>query len=370
MTTLNKKQKEKKKNPREREGFFKKIKNFINKACRKIFSKFRRKKVAQPKIVTAKKFTGNPIIKPSSYPWENRATFNTAAFYLDDKIHLFYRAIGEDDVSVLGYAYTYDGYNIEGRPTYSIFSRSFFPDKSKPSVSYLSGGGGFGGCEDPRVTIIDDTLYLIYTAFDGWGSIRVTITSLGLEDFRNKKWSNWSEPIILSPKNQIHKNWILFPEKINGKFAILHSISPEIYIDYIDDFKEFKKGRIVESIHMDHPKWKEKEPGVRGAGPTPIKTRLGWLVLYHKSPSEDPHKYKVYAKILDLKNPSKILYETDWAIVEPDQEYENEGHRGIVYTCGTVVKDNTLFIYYGGADKVVGVATMNLDELLDSMIKV
>src|SRR5574344_1225970 len=155
----------------------------------------RKKKNTLPEIVQAEKFAGNPIIKPSLYFWETKATFNPAAFLLDNKINLIYRAIGENDVSMLGYAYTYDGYNIEGRPTYSIYQRYLKPDKTKPNINYISGGGGFGGCEDPRATIIDDNLYLIYVAFDGWSSIGLNLSSISLEDFRKRRWNNWSKPI-------------------------------------------------------------------------------------------------------------------------------------------------------------------------------
>ena len=327
----------------------------------------RKKKTTLPEIVRAEKFDGNPIIKPSLYFWETKATFNPAAFLLDNKINLIYRAIGENDVSMLGYAYTYDGYNIEGRPTYSIYQRYLKPDKTKPNINYISGGGGFGGCEDPRATIIDDNLYLIYVAFDGWSSIGLNLSSISLEDFRKRRWNNWSKPITLSHPGEIHKNWVLFPEKINGKFAILHSISPDILIHYFDSFKEFDGKNFIQSIHRDHPKWQEKEPGVRGAGPTPIKTRLGWLVLYHRTEAHDPHKYKIFAKILDREDPTKVLYQTDHAIIEPDQGYEMEGYRGIVYSCGAVVKNETLFVYYGAGDKYVGVATIKLDDLLDNM---
>ena len=72
----------------------------------------------------------------------------------------------------------------------------------------------------------------MYTAFDGWGSVRIALTSIGLTDFLKKDWQ-WKKPTLISPPGEIHKNWVLFPEKINGKFAILHSISPDILIDIL-----------------------------------------------------------------------------------------------------------------------------------------
>lgn len=86
--------------------------------------------------------------------------------------------------------------------------------------------------------MIDDVIYLTYTAFDGWGSLRMALSSISLKDFLNKEW-NWEEPIMISPPGEIHKNWVLFPEKINGKFAVLHSVNPDVLVDYLDDL-DFK----------------------------------------------------------------------------------------------------------------------------------
>ena len=106
----------------------------------------------------------NPIISPSFYSWESKATFNPAALNYDGKIHLIYRAIGDDDSSVLGYAASYDGLNIEDRPSYFVYKRFQEFIKSGKKLEYDSGGGWDGGCEDPRLTLIDDTVYLIFTA--------------------------------------------------------------------------------------------------------------------------------------------------------------------------------------------------------------
>ncbi|OIO29989.1 hypothetical protein COX93_01715 [Candidatus Nomurabacteria bacterium CG_4_10_14_0_2_um_filter_30_12] len=341
----------------------KKVLKIVKNGIRKIIKK-------KSKILQLERSSLNPIIEPRLYSWESKATFNPAAFISDGKIHLIYRAIGDNDVSVFGYASSLDGYNFRDRPTHSIYHKFGKFIKLDDPIDYVSGGGWNGGCEDPRVTLIDYTVYMLYTAFDGWGSLRIALTSIKLDDFKKKKW-NWEKPILISPPGEIHKNWVLFPEKINGKFAILHSISPEILIDYIEDFKEFDDTKFINSLHSSSPSWKSSwDNMVRGVGPTPIKTEAGWLVLYHAMDKKDPDRYKLGAMILDFNDPTRILYKSKNPILEPDEYYENEGFKaGVIYSCGAVVKDGELFVYYGGADSVVCVASVDLSSLIEDLKK-
>ena len=253
---------------------------------------------------------------------------------------------------------------------------AFIPDtrkKAAPSApvvppAYCSGGGWNGGCEDPRLTLIDDTVYLMYTAFDGWGSIRIAITSIGLEDFLHKRWQ-WKVPRLISPPGEIHKNWVLFPEKVRGKFAILHSISPEVEIEYFDTLEELERGeRIVQSYYDRVSRTGSWDSWVRGAGPPPIKTKLGWLLFYHAMDARDPNRYKIGAMILDAEDPMRVLYRSKFPVLEPDAHLRNSGFKsGVVYSCGAVVKDGELYVYYGGGDSVVCVAMAKLDTFLNDL---
>ncbi len=319
----------------------------------------------------------NPIIEPRKHNfWEMKATFNPGAIYADKRVHLLYRAIGGDDISVLGYASSEDGVTISERlnePAYipsHIIKKTEAMRASAPPVAYLSGGGWNGGCEDPRLTMIDDRVYLTYTAFDGWGSVRIALSSIGVEDFLRKAW-RWKNPALISPPGEIHKNWMLFPEKIHGKFALLHSISPHILVDYFDSLHELEESRrTIRSVREMVPNLGRWDSFVRGAGPPPMKTRLGWLLFYHAIDARDPGRYKVGAMVLDSDDPTKILYRSQSPVLEPEMEYENNGiASGIVYSCGAVVKDGTLYLYYGGSDSVSCVATANLDQFLEDLKK-
>jgi beta-1,2-mannobiose phosphorylase / 1,2-beta-oligomannan phosphorylase len=341
----------------------------------------RSKKLGQKKPHQLERHEYNPIIEPrDGRYWETKATFNPGAVYADKRVHLLYRAIGGDDMSVLGYASSADGVTVIER----LDEPAFVPDvdkktaaereraqqEQKISPAYFSGGGWNGGCEDPRITLLDGRVYLTYTAFDGWGSIRIALTSISLEDFLNKHW-RWKKSALISPPGEIHKNWMLFPEKINGKYAILHSISPEILVDYFDTLDELEGGeRVIQSgrtIILRKGSW---DSWIRGAGPPPIKTDLGWLLFYHAMDMKDPNRYKLGAMILDANDPTKILYRSQSPILEPDFSYENSGFKsGVVYSCGAVVKDGELYVYYGGGDSVTCVAMARLDRFLDDLKK-
>jgi len=330
----------------------------------------KKKKIVSKKgVKKLKRFVGNPIIHPArGMYWESRATFNPTAFINNGKIHVIYRAVGESDVSTLGYAASRDGYNLSERTFRPIFIHRNFSKSESGFVFYSSGGGWNGGAEDPRITKVDDKLYVTYTAFDGWGSVRIGLTSISLEDFLNKKW-NWKEPVLISPPGEIHKNWSIFPEKIKGKYAIVHSLSPKILVDYFKNLDTLDGKKYIKSyFNGNNPVWDTGERTIRGIGPAPIKTKLGWLVLYHAMEKKDPNRYKLFAMILDLKDPTKVLFKSKNAVLEPDVFYENEGYKsGVVYSCGAVIKDKNLFVYYGGADMVSCVATADLDLFLKDL---
>ena len=328
----------------------------------------KRKKKLSPLILQRSK--KNPIIEPASHVyWESKAAFNPSAIYHDGKIHVIYRAIGDTDMSVLGYAKSDDGISFDKNSkqlAYYQKERFHIQKKIVPQIT-SSGGGWGGGCEDPRLTLLDDRVYMLYTAFDGWGSVRIALTSISLDDFIRRRF-NWNKPILISPPGEIHKNWVLFPEKIKGKYAILHSISPNILIDYFDDLDELDGKKFIHSVHRDNPLWEKRDPLIRGVGPSPLLTKYGWLILYHKMEVNETHRYKLWAMILDKNDPTKILYNSHEPILEPDLWYENEGYKsGVVYSCGAVIKNGKLFVYYGGADTVSCVATTDLDKFLEEL---
>lgn len=353
---------------------------FVNKlynehqAKSKTLAKHKLKKSKQDSLPTLNRFPENPIIVPrQENSWEAAATFNPAALCLDDRVHLIYRAQDHNGISAFGYAASSDGVHIDERSEFPVYfpRQSFEVSQGKKTIHpYLSiSGGGWGGCEDPRLSQIDEKIYMIYVAFNGCQAPRVALTLINTEDFLNKKW-DWKKSVLISPPGEINKNWVIFPEKINGKFAILHSFYPKILIDYFDDLDQFNGEKFIKSNNtrpIDYDRtW---DSWFRGVGPSPIKTQHGWLVLYHAMDHKNPDRYKMGALLLDLKDPSKILYRSKYPILEPEEVYENDGHKwGVIYSCGAVVKDETLFVYYGGADTFVAVASVPLKEFMEQLI--
>lgn len=331
---------------------------------KKVISKRRIKRSHELGLI---KLPENPIIKPKpENNWESWQTFNPGVINLADKIHFLYRAIGEDGTSRFGYAASSDGFVVDERLVRPVYEHEI-GERVFNIYSYLS-GGSWGGAEDPRLVRVgnEDVIYMTYTACDS-GGLRVGLTSIKVEDFLNKRW-RWRGPCLISPPGEVHKNWLIFPEKINGKYAILHSIKPNIQIDCVPDLK-FRDGNYIKSYHGGNERKGCWDKWLRGAGAPPIKTRDGWLLFYHAM-DDDWSKYKVGAMLLSLNDPSKILHRAKEPVLEPSKDYENNGYKGgVIYVSGAVVKEGNLLVYYGCADSFVSVAYAPLDEFLEALTK-
>ncbi|MCW3982757.1 MAG: glycosidase [Candidatus Bathyarchaeota archaeon] len=292
------------------------------------------------------RFAGNPILKPiEAHAWESREVFNAAAVYLEGKVHLLYRAIGNDGISRLGYANSKDGFTIDERLPQPVFEPAFESEKD--------------GVEDPRLSLIDKKLVMTYTAlceFKHLQSYQVALTDISVEDFIQKRW-NWGTRRL--PFSGIrNKNAVVFPEKIGGRYVMFHRIEPDLCVAYSEDLEKWcdvmcvMKPRVVG--------WDNWKIGVAG---TPIKTSEGWLVVYHGVSVEK--MYSLGLALLDLEHPERVLYRSKTPILVPVADYERFGKvPNVVFSCGNVVIGDRFFLYYGGADSVLCVASINFNELL------
>jgi len=305
----------------------------------------------------------NPVLGPRRNFWESLAVFNPGAVRLGDRTHVLYRAIGEDGISRLGHASSENGFDFDKRSDSPVFSMLRPGRSGKYSFVLYPSGGSWGGSEDPRIVKIGDRIYVTFNAFDGWDFVRAALVSISEEDFLAGRW-NWSDVMFLSPEGEVHKNWVLFPEKIRGRFAILHSITPEVQVDYVDSLEDLGSGKeVIRSRHgqRSHGRW---DAWVRSAGPPPVRTEKGWLVLYHAIEASDPGRYKMGAMLLDLEDPRKVIARSGSPIFSPDTPYENDWKPGVVYACGAVLDGDEIRVYYGGGDKTVSVASAPLSEIL------
>lgn len=290
----------------------------------------------------------NPILTPSNLPWEDMLVFNPAATMFKDKVYLIYRAMGKNDIySRLGLAISNDGINFE-RKKDPLYYGNGHTDESL-------------GLEDPRIVKIDDTYYMTYTAVSGylgkevakWKGKKPQIALSTTKDFKT-----FVDYDVIIP-NVLGKNASFFPKKINEEYWFLYRVGlGKTY---------FAKSTTLTNWQNTHPVFEERSnmwDSVKcGIGTPPIETEKGWLLFYHGV--DETNTYRLGIMFLDLENPLKILYRSPEPIFEPVEDYEKYGYiNNVVFTCGAVEKDNRYFVYYGAADKVIGVATVEKQAVL------
>ena len=300
----------------------------------------------------------NPILTPRAAGFDSKDVFNAAAFDLDGAAHILYRAMDANNTSTIGLAIGKDGVHIDERlpePVY-VPRADFEQKKGKPD--------GNSGCEDPRAVILGDELFMTYTAYDGVHAPRGAVTSISLADFRARTWSAWRAPVILTPEGVDDKDLALAPAKIDGKFLLYHRINNQICADLISDIESGKRAsRCIEILHPRRGMWDGAKVGI--AAP-PIHTDAGYVMIYH-GVSEGGATYRLGAALL-ADDGVTLLARTADPVFEPTEPYEQKGDvPNVVFACGAVVRDDTIYMYYGGGDHVVGVATASLAHIVRAL---
>lgn len=334
--------------------------------------------------VQLERHEGNPVLSPNeAHDWESLVTSNPAAWINPDngKVMMLYRAAGNDPQHVVrfGLAESDNGLDFHRVSDEPVFS---------PSVD-----GFDAGCvEDPRVVIIDSWYVITYAVRpfhpgqywivgdpDKWKrpevpewfprSMRENLTLTGLA--MTQDWKTFHRAGYLTDPTLDDRDVILFPEKIGGKFWMMHrpmewtgeeygTRFPAIWLQSSDDLLKWD----YDSTLLAAPRfdWERKV----GGNTPPIRTRAGWLTLYHAC-GPPGGLYRLGALLLDPEDPTKVLHRSEGWLLQPEEDYETGGcydGGGVVFPCGKIVKDGTLHVYYGAADRYVGVATCDLDELL------
>ncbi len=303
----------------------------------------------------------NPIIIPlKEHEWETKATFNPAAINIGKTTHILYRALSNDNTSSIGYAKSSNGVNIKER-----FPEPVYVPREDFEIKKISGANS--GCEDPRLTKIGKTIYMCYTAFDSVGPPRVALTSITEKNFLSQNWK-WEKPTLITPSGFDDKDTCVFPEKVNGKYFILHRVSEQVCGDFIDSL-DSGDDAIKKCIRIFGPEINSWDNAKVGIATPPIKTKDGWVLLYH-GVSGSNGTYRVGAVLLDKDDPTLVISKTADPIFEPQEDYEKVGIvNNVVFPCGMVKRGKLLYMYYGGGDRVVGVATIELDILLKALTR-
>ncbi|MEI7498188.1 MAG: pesticidal protein Cry7Aa [Candidatus Falkowbacteria bacterium] len=329
------------------------------------------------------------ILKKTTRDFENKSILNPAVLQEGKSVHIVYRAINKDFLSCLGYA------RLEGpKKLVERWTKPFLA----PHYKYEG-----KGIEDPRLTKIDDTYYLVYIVHDGKNALLAY--SYGKDLLKLKRGGIISPQISYAKVGKLFrhsklkddyyfyqayyqqfggrnikvwdKDGFLFPEKINGKFVLVHRILPDMQIAYFNDFNDLKDEYYWFEYLMNMSKYVilENAHGFEerhvGGGAPPIKTKHGWLMIYHGT--EESNKRRVYhggAALFNLNNPSRLIARLPEPILSPEKDYELRGHVSeVVFPTGTAQFGDKLYVYYGAADSVVAVASISLDRLLSELLK-
>lgn len=299
-------------------------------------------------MIKLRRFSDKPILKPrvcekgKEFQWEKAAVFNCAAIYDNGMFHMIYRAsdIGPHErygkyISRLGYAVSKDGITFN-RLTSPVLVNDTLQEQR--------------GCEDPRIVKIDDMYYMMYVGYGGRfdGDFRICLAT-------SKNLIDWEKHGVML--DEPNKNASLFPEKIDNKFVMLHRRNKSIWIAFSKDLSNWYDHTPILNPIKDG--WQDDRVGI--AGP-PIKTDDGWFLMYHAANSSNV--YRLGAALLDLEDPSKVIARQEEPILEPELEWEKQGYvPNVVFSCGHAVKGDTIYVYYAGADSVIGVALLDKKDI-------
>ena len=340
----------------------------------------------------------NPIVTPGRYPWRMSNTFNPGVLYEDGTFYLYERTAGglRPFHCYIGLLQSDDGVH-------------FTQVGDEPVFTPAMAGSEYGSVQDPRVVRIEDTYYMTYAyrpyawnshptglgvpesyeqqfpGFDGDSRKNQTRSGIAISSDR----VHWEHLCWATPPDVDDRDVILFPEKVNGRFAMfrrpLQFVSPDhskleaakgqakspgIFITFSKDLQTWEDTRLL--ISAEQP-WEGSQPGGTGriGGSTPpIKTDAGWLVIYHGVETIYPPTkrviYRLGALMLDLENPAKVLARCSDPIMEPQTYYEKVGLYipNVIFATGNVIVDGILYLYYGVCDTAIALATVPLDELV------
>ena len=305
----------------------------------------------------------NPLLTPEFF-WEEKGVFNPGAIEIEEKIYLVYRAQGEDNISRFGLAiFDKDGETLlerDYRPIFPPKEIERFFQKQRILLAKENKKDVFIGCEDPRITIVGERLIICFTFVTGDLPPRIGITSIALRDFLRGKWDKFSPVRIVSPPTFPDNDACLI--KKQGRYFFFHrpGLREKGLSIWLDEWKRLK-GRWVKGREFISPKLKWQEEKI-GLGPPPLEIGEREVVIFH---GVDENKvYRV--GISFFREDFSLIKEWPEPILEPEAFYEKEGEvSNVVFPCGAIQQEDRILIYYGGADRVVGLAILKIEEIFE-----
>lgn len=333
--------------------------------------------------------TGRIILERTELTFEEQAVLNPGCVSVDGTTHMFYRAVRGGNYSSVGYCKLVEG---------EVIYRSDVPIL-EPELDYER-----HGIEDPRVSFIDGVFYLVYIAYDGLNARIAYATATELPYFTKQGVISppmpYHEVAALCKQREHHsvvdffdryfvalydeqpelrellvyeKDALLFPRKINGKFALIHRVFPEVQVIYFDTFAqlqtvEFWAQNLYElrAHTILQPKYWFESRHI-GGGATPIETEAGWLFIYH-AVQEDPDGKRTYhaaAALLNLDDPTEVIGRLAYPLFSPGADFETKGDvNNVVFPTAAECQGDRLTIYYGAADSCIAERTFSKASLL------
>lgn len=290
----------------------------------------------------------NPILSPRGDGWEAANLYNPAAIVVDDEVVLLYRAHGKDLVSRIGLARSRDGvaFEREDQPV------------MVPEHAYES-----AGCEDPRISRVEDTFYLTYTGYDGTSAQLCLATSRDLRTWEKHgplfpELNTWGT-LPYGPDRPWSKAGVIWPERIDGRFhmwlgegAIYHATSDDLLSWTLDG---------DEAHPMVSPRPGRFDSTLVEIGAPPVRTAEGLLVLLTNSAvASSPQEvdYRCGQVAVAMSDPGRALASMDRPWLSPSSDEERSGMvSNVTFVEGLVHFGGRWLAYYGQADTHLGVAT-------------
>jgi predicted GH43/DUF377 family glycosyl hydrolase len=297
----------------------------------------------------------NPILTAADVPYPANTVFNPGAARAGDETILLVRVEDLRGISQLHVARSADGETAWRFDPEPLLRADVDRD---PEETW--------GCEDPRLTWLPERKEwaIAYTAYSRRGPLVSMATT---KDFRTVTRLG----VVMPPED---KDAALFPRRFDGRWAMIHRPSPlrggaHMWLSYSPDMRHWGDHKLLIEAR-DGAWW---DAGKIGLGPPPLETPEGWLVMYHgvRLTSDGPI-YRAGLALLDLEDPGTVLHKLDEWVFAPEERYEMTGDVGrVVFPCGWVrdAAADKLFLYYGAADTVIGLATARFSDVLARVLR-
>ena len=293
-----------------------------------------------------KRFAGNPVITASAVPRAN-SIHNSAVVKFKDGYAGIFRVDEIDFNFTMHVGFSKDGIAWDIAPD-SLKMTADHPEIPIHARFY-----------DPRLTLLEGTYYFTWCIDSPQGPCIGLATTKDFENFQQHE-------NLMPPAN---RNCVIFPRKINGKYAILHRPSDrghtpfgDIFYSESPDMTHWGKHRFV--FGTLESSWQSTKVG---PGPAPIETAEGWLMIYHGVwTSCNGYLYYTGGALLDLDEPWKVIARSKDYLLGPTESYERVGDvPNVIFPSAAVTQGDAIRIYYGCADTCVSIAEGTISDIVN-----